>query len=74
MHISVLVFYKTSHCAGGDSKYHDGSRNDTFERSQESLVWKWKDADWLSTVMLLTGTAKSCLHNLSLVVTNGLLF
>jgi hypothetical protein len=74
-----FCLYKTSHCAGGDPKHHDpkhhdASRNDAFERSQENLVWKRKDADWLSTVMLLTGTTKSCLHSLLLVVTNGLLF
>jgi hypothetical protein len=38
MVISALVFYRTSHCVGGYPKYHYGSYNDAFERSQESLV------------------------------------
>jgi hypothetical protein len=38
MAISALVFYKKIHCAGGDPKYHYGSYNDAFERSQERIL------------------------------------
>lgn len=53
MDISALVFEKTSHCAGGDPSFHCGSYNDASDGSQEGLVWKWKDADWLSAFALL---------------------